>query len=1003
LRGYWKDNIVFCCFLLACIQGLAQVYTTESIKLDDGLPSNTVYDMAMDDSGTLWAATDQGLSEINGTKVIIYTENEGLPHNSCWQVMVDDDNIKWVGTFGGGLAYYDGKGFSTINQDNGLTDNRVRKLYYQSPNLYVGTQNGLSIINTKTKAIQSFKESDLGLQVMDFFEYKENVYFITFTTGSYRIGKNEIFKVNDDRALFSAMVKNDSLYLSKDGNHRWFNSIHKTSVNDFLKNERNYRDFGGSVFWDLQTVEGKDYGAAWGVNFESGGFFEVAQNSLVPLNQRYGIGSQKVYSMLHLPDSQQLLLATLDSGIRILDLEHMVALYPKDSLKCSLTTVDGDVLYGFEESLEIQSETNIAIISKRDFMGFVKKGIANGTLETRFPQKGHFRDFSLKQERFDSFFKINSISEFEGSIYVGTQIGIFRLDKKDNKFEISDFYPISAANGFYIGTELGLIFQYPYSNVIMFDVPNHPKQIKRFELDDPNSPRDIIKFIKLRDRLFAVSRFKGIFFYENETFTSLLQNGSITEREFVTARQVSDSSFLAADYRGNIYRLTYDGAINFEKVVDNKNLTGNAISAIEAYGDYIIASTNKGLNFFNSHTGIKRFLDQEQGFVASGIQDIQVRNNRLILNSTKGLYDIALDKLLDNHTKLVSIGLGLLKANGNDINRPDSGRIQLSHDQNRLDIFLKGKNIKYSKKVFYRYRIVGLDNAYWTDWKSWHEEKHIGIPYLPAGDFDIELEYRDNFNGNVSRSKILSLNIEKPFWNTMPFYLLAILIIISIVYILIRWRFKVLNKRQKQKSMFEKRIAEAKMEALRSQMNPHFVFNAIGAIQNFVIDNDTDSSLEYMNSFSKLIRKTLDYSSKNSITVKEEVDFLKLFVKIQNLRFGNRVRFISRIQKGIDKNHMEIPPMLLQPIVENCFEHAFDDTIKTPKINLSFELKGPFLEITVSDNGHGIKGQLNKSSKGLRLVRERLKLLHPKNWFEVESNDSGTSVKVYLFQNLFDV
>jgi LytS/YehU family sensor histidine kinase len=203
--------------------------------------------------------------------------------------------------------------------------------------------------------------------------------------------------------------------------------------------------------------------------------------------------------------------------------------------------------------------------------------------------------------------------------------------------------------------------------------------------------------------------------------------------------------------------------------------------------------------------------------------------------------------------------------------------------------------------------------------------------------------------------------------------------------------------------MFEKRIADAKMEALRSQMNPHFVFNAIGAIQNFVIDNDTDSSLDYMNSFSKLIRKTLDYSSKKSITVKEEVDFLKLFVKIQNLRFGNRVRFTIRGQKNIDKNDMEIPPMLLQPIVENCFEHAFDDSIKNPKINLSFELKGPFLEIMVSDNGHGIKGQLNNSSKGLRLVRERLKLLYPKNKFEVRSNDSGTAVKVYLFQYQFDV
>lgn len=83
----------------------------------------------------------------------------------------------------------------------------------------------------------------------------------------------------------------------------------------------------------------------------------------------------------------------------------------------------------------------------------------------------------------------------------------------------------------------------------------------------------------------------------------------------MTARQVSDSSFLAADYRGNIYRLTYDGAINFEKVVDNKNLTGNAISAVETYGDYIIANSNRGLNFSICTLALKDSLTKNKGLL----------------------------------------------------------------------------------------------------------------------------------------------------------------------------------------------------------------------------------------------------------------------------------------------------------------------------------------------------------------------------------------------------
>ena len=996
MKEYWKDNIVFCCFLLVSILGFAQVYPTESITVDDGLPSNTVYDIAMDGSGTLWAATDHGLAAINGSNTTTYTENDGLPHNNCWQVVVDKSNVVWVGTFGGGLAYYNGETFGTINQDDGLSDNRIRKLFFKSPNLYVGTQNGVSVVNTQTKQLKTFKGDGVRLQAMDFFEYAGAVYFITYTTGSYKIQEDGIIKINDDKVIFSSLVKNDSLYLSKDGNNRLFNSIHRTSIKDFLNNKRNYVDYGGSVFWDLQSIEEVDYGAAWGVNFESGGFFGLAADRLVPLNKQYNIESKKAFSLLHLPNTHQLLLATLDKGIYVLDLEHLVTITPKDKLKFSYTTNNGDVFYGFDDRLEIQSGKNLQTLSKRAFLNFIKKEIAYG-LETKYPQKGHFRNFSLKQEQLDSFFNVNSLSEFNGSIYMVSQIGIFKIDRKKQGYRITEYYPISTFEGFYVGPELGLIFQYPYSNVIKIDVPHHPKETKRFELDNPNSPRDIIKFIKLADRLFAVSRFKGIYCYENGAFTSLLQNGTIEEREFVTARKVSDTALLAADYRGNIHLLTYNNAaMTFATVVDNRSLKGNGITAIDAYGEYIIASTNKGLNVFSSHTGTNRLLDGEQGLDATGIRDIQVNKNVLQLTTPKGLYSIDLLKLLDSKPKVVSIETKSLKVNGADINLGSSGRIQLGHNQNRLDISLKGKNIKYPKKVFYRYRIVGLDNAYWTDWKSWHDEKHFGIPYLPAGDLDIELEYRDDFSGQVGCSKIVRVAIEKPFWNTIPFYLWAVVSIISIAYMLTRWRFKVLNKRQKQKSMLEKRIAEAKMEALRSQMNPHFVFNAIGAIQNFVIDNDTDSSLDYMNSFSKLIRRTLDYSSKKSITIQEEVDFLKLFVKIQNLRFGNRVRFTSRVQKGIDKNHMEIPPMLLQPIVENCFEHAFNDGIKTPKINLSFELKGPFLEIMVSDNGHGIKGQLDDGSKGLKLVRERLKLIHPENRLEITSDTRGTSVKIVL-------
>ena len=977
----------------------SQIYPKKTITIKNGLPSNTIHDIAKDKSGKLWAATEYGISSINNSKIINYTENEGLPHNSCWQVKIDENNVVWVGTFGGGLAYFNENKFVTINKEDGLADNNIRKLYYKSPNLYVGTQNGLSIINTTTKDLKTFKVKDIKLQVMDFFEFQDKVYFITFNTGSFRIDANEILKVNDDKSFFSVMVKNDSLLLSKDGNHRWFNSIHRTSVNDFVNNKRNYTDFGGSVFWDFEPIGDEIYGAAWGVNFETGGLYQIANKNLAPLNVKYNIESIEIHSMLYSPETKQLFLATNDKGIQVLDLEHLVSYYPKTNLKSSLKSRDGDIVYSFNNYLEIQLKNKTQVITKKDFIRFMEDKMSNNKLISKFPQKMRVRDFSLTQKGLENFFNLDKIWEYNGSVYMNSKIGIFKIDKQKSEYQISDYYPFSSSNGFYVGPELGLVFQYPYSKVFIFENPQKPKKIKQFELNDPNNPRDIFKFIKLKDRLFAISRFTGIYYYEHGKFTSLKKSNKIEENEFVTAIKISDNELLTADYRGNVHQLTYhDKSVDFYKILNYDEITGVGITQLDIYKDYFIAVSNKGLNLVNLKTGRKRFLNQEQGIDALNIKDIQVWNHQLILTSPKGLYNIDLQKLLENPINPISIELESLTVNGKNIDLSKSIGLNLEHNQNRLDISLKGSNIKHPKKVNYRYRILGLENMKWSGWQNWFDYHGINIPYLPSGNYAIEIEFENSFNGQVDCSKILEFSIKKEFWNTIPFYVLYVFLISGLVYIFVKKRYQVLSKRQKQKSLLEKRIAEAKMQALRSQMNPHFVFNAIGAIQNFVIDNDTDSSLDYMNSFSKLIRKTLEYSSRKTITIKEEIGFLKLFVKIQNLRFSNRVQFTSRVQKNIDKNHIEIPPMLLQPIVENCFEHAFDDKIKSPKINISFELKGPFLEFMVRDNGHGIKGQLDDGSKGLKLVRKRLKLLHPKNRFEVQSNDGGTSVKVYLFQ-----
>lgn len=180
------------------------------------------------------------------------------------------------------------------------------------------------------------------------------------------------------------------------------------------------------------------------------------------------------------------------------------------------------------------------------------------------------------------------------------------------------------------------------------------------------------------------------------------------------------------------------------------------------------------------------------------------------------------------------------------------------------------------------------------------------------------------------------------------------------------------------------------MEALQSQMNPHFIFNAMNSIQNFIIDNDIDNSLKYMGEFSKLIRKTLHNSSLQYISLAEEISYLKTYIELEKLRFETEVTTtITADDLAIDT--IGVPPMLLQPIIENVFKHAFDSNSKNPKLTINFTQNNGSLVCEVIDNGKGVDyNNSNKQSKGTKLIEERLQL------FNHSSSNSFSTVSIPL-------
>lgn len=199
---------------------------------------------------------------------------------------------------------------------------------------------------------------------------------------------------------------------------------------------------------------------------------------------------------------------------------------------------------------------------------------------------------------------------------------------------------------------------------------------------------------------------------------------------------------------------------------------------------------------------------------------------------------------------------------------------------------------------------------------------------------------------------------------------IAVILVINLIIVLIvRYQRNVYRKKEKNKRL----ITELELKAIRSQMNPHFIFNALGSIQNLINQSRNDKANEYLINFAKLLRMVLSSSEKKLIALSEEVEQLTLYLKLEQLRLPFEYSVV--IEEGIDPENEEIPGMLIQPLVENAIKHGIVPK-GTGSVAINISKENTILYVSVQDTGIGFSDAALKSGFGLRAVNERLNLLN---------------------------
>jgi len=297
-----------------------------------------------------------------------------------------------------------------------------------------------------------------------------------------------------------------------------------------------------------------------------------------------------------------------------------------------------------------------------------------------------------------------------------------------------------------------------------------------------------------------------------------------------------------------------------------------------------------------------------------------------------------------------------------------SSTIQLGPEKRNLFIEPTLSDYTYPTENQYVFTLEGYDNEWYTQKSAM---PNIRYTNLPPGDYQLKV-YGINASGNKTLNEINIPITVKPYFYESSWFL-ALILIFSIS--LISWIVAIQIRANKN----QRRMLESQMDSLRAQMNPHFFFNALNSIQDYIFHKDREKAADFMSGFAKLLRSILQASGRKYISLSDEEALLKQYLNLEALRFEGLLEWNISIDPSISKSSIYIPTMLIQPIIENAIKHGLAPKKKDMILKIRFYRFKQFLACEVEDNGVGraAAAKMNAhESKGLWLIEKRLRLLN---------------------------
>ncbi len=647
---------------------------------------------------------------------------------------------------------------------------------------------------------------------------------------------------------------------------------------------------------------------------------------------------------------------------------------------------------------------NNANISKKLKKNILKLYLDNNQLHFLADDKALYSFYPYKlKHKLDYHSALYNISKNGNKIYLAEYSTIHSLSDhpkiERKKFNLSSgfkyIYNSATQNALFYGTTTGVYID------------------KNHAISHINEKRTYCLFVDSKDRLWY-STIEGLFLADHYL-------PKITEERTLTLNPafkvfVTD---IKEDKLGRILIASNNGVYVYDKDVKNKYwlndknlLSSNECNLVEIdpQDNTVWVSSFDGLNHFRIEEKygklkfilINRFF-KDDGLYSNEIKDIQFQGDSLWIASTAGL-NLLHDK--NYRPKQINIPLHINQLWVNDQPIPVSVKLELNNNENNISLDYSAIYYERRDRLIVKYKLLRSGELMG---EKQLKDRKLNLLALENGSYTLELyAYDRDYPYIHSEKKKLHFTIRPPFYKTWWFWTCLIFGILSILGIY--FYSKMIQKKNQliEKVQIQNQFNELNLKSLRNQMNPHFVFNCLNSIKDFINKNDKISSNRFLTDFAKLIRTTLNITRKQYIYIEDEISYLRLYMQLEQMRFNNHFDF--EIDNKVPMEiYIELPSMMIQPFVENAIRHGQIGQLDYQgNLQIVFALEGEYLVVRIIDNGIGIveakkisdMKSAETQSLAIKILEEQIELIQKTYGQNIsidiedrsEQNEKGTMV-----------